>query len=118
MRIAMLLIRVMLGITFIAYGSQMVFSGFGEPMAMMTKLGFPAFFGILLGLFEFIGGILLVLGVLTNYVSVGIIVVMLGALFYIHIHQGYIASQYVITLIVMSIAVILSNSWKKIIQIY
>ena len=29
---------------------------------MMSDLGFPAFFGVILGLFEFIGGILMIIG--------------------------------------------------------
>ncbi|MEX6265476.1 DoxX family protein [Staphylococcus saprophyticus] len=56
MRIGLLLIRLMLGITFTIHGAQKVFGGFKEPMAMISDLGFPAFFGVILGLFEFIGG--------------------------------------------------------------
>ena len=59
-------------LTFIIYGSQKVFSGFGEPMHMMQGLGLPAFLGILLALFEFIGGILIILGILTNYIALDI----------------------------------------------
>lgn len=47
MRIGLLLIRLMLGITFTIHGSQKVFGGFKEPMAMMSDLGFPAFLGII-----------------------------------------------------------------------
>ncbi|MCG7339497.1 DoxX family protein [Staphylococcus sp. ACRSN] len=118
MRTGMLLIRLMLGLTFIIHGSQKVFSGFGEPMHMMQSLGMPAFLGILLALFEFIGGILMILGILTNYIALGFIIIMLGALFTVHLSQGYMASEFVITLLIMNIAIALSYNWKKTIQFY
>lgn len=68
MRIGLLLIRLMLGITFTIHGAQKVFGGFKEPMAMISDLGFPAFFGVILGLFEFIGGILMIIGLFANYI--------------------------------------------------
>ena len=43
MRLGLLLIRLMLGITFTIHGSQKVFSGFKEPMEMMSGLGFLHF---------------------------------------------------------------------------
>lgn len=118
MRIGLLLIRLMLGITFIIHGSQKVFSGFQQPIEMMSNLGFPAFFGILLGLFEFIGGILMVIGLFSNYIAAGFIVIMLGALFTVHLSQGYMASELVILLLVMSISVMISYDWKKILEFY
>lgn len=118
MRIGLLLIRLMLGVTFTIHGSQKVFSGFKEPMEMMAGLGFPAFLGILLGLFEFIGGIFIIIGLLSNYVAAGFIVIMLGALFTVHLSQGYMASELVIILLVMSIAVMISYNWKKLLELY
>ncbi|KRG09857.1 MULTISPECIES: DoxX family protein [Staphylococcus] len=118
MKAGILLIRLMLGLTFVVHGSQKVFGGFVELMQMMQGLGLPTFFGVLLGLFEFIGGILMILGVLSNYIAVGFIAIMLGALFTVHLSQGYIASEFVITLLIMNIAIILSYSWKKLIQFY
>ena len=35
---------------------------------MISDLGFPAFFGVILGLFEFIGGILMIIGLFANYI--------------------------------------------------
>lgn len=118
MKAGVLLIRIMLGLTFIIHGSQKIFSGFNAPMHMMENLGFPAFLGILLALFEFIGGVLMVLGILANYIALGFIVIMLGALFTVHLPQGYMASEFVITLLIMSIAVAISYNWKKCFQFY
>lgn len=118
MRIGLLLIRLMLGITFTVHGSQKVFSGFKEPMSMMAGLGLPAFLGVLLGLFELIGGIFMIIGLFSNYVAAGFIVIMLGALFTVHLAQGYMASELVLLLLVMSIAVMISYNWKKILELY
>ena len=87
-------------------------------MPMILGLGLPAFLGILLALFELIGGILIILGILTNYIALGFIVIMLGALFTVHLSQGYMASEFVITLLIMSIAVATSYNWKKFFQFY
>lgn len=114
----MLLIRIMLAVVFIAHGGQKVLGGFTEPMAMMEGLGFPAFFGILLGLFEFLGGILLLFGIFTNYIAIGLIIIMLGALFTIHLKEGYMASEFVIVLLIMNISLLFTYDWKKLIQIY
>lgn len=117
-KVGILLIRLMLGIIFMAHGGQKVMGGFSEPMDMMEGLGFPAFFGIILGLFELIGGILLFLGILTNYIASGFIIIMLGALFTVHLKDGYMASEFVLTLLVMSISMIVSYKWKKLVQFY
>lgn len=118
MRIGLLLIRLMFGITFTIHGSQKVFGGFKEPMAMMSDLGFPAFLGIILGFFEFIGGILMIIGLFANYVAAGFIIIMLGALFTVHLAHGYMASELVIILLVMSISVMISYNWKKSLELY
>ena len=70
---------------------------------MISDLGFPAFFGVILGLFEFIGGILMIIGLFANYIA-GFIIIMLGALFTVHLSQGYMTSELVIILLVMSVA--------------
>ncbi len=114
----MLLIRLMLGLTFLIHGSQKVFGGFEAPIQMMQGLGLPAFLGVVLGLFEFVGGILMILGILSNYIALGFIITMLGALFTVHLAQGYMSSELVIILLVMSIAVTVSYQWKKFIEFY
>ncbi|RIN35630.1 DoxX family protein [Staphylococcus succinus] len=116
MKKGMLLIRLMLGLTFLIHGSQKVFSGFEAPIQMMQGLGLPAFLGVVLGLFEFVGGILMILGILSNYIALGFIITMLGALFTVHLAQGYMSSELVIILLVMSIAVTISYKWKKFIE--
>ena len=118
MRIGLLLIRLMLGITFTIHGAQKVFGGFKEPMAMRSGLGCPAFLGVILGLFEFIGGILMIIGLFANYIAAGFIIIMLGALFTVHLSQGYMTSELVIILLVMSVAVLISYNWKKALELY
>lgn len=118
MKLGILIIRLMVGLTFIIHGAQKIWGGFEEPMQMMQSLGLPAFLGILLGIFEFIGGILIFVGIFTNFIATLFIFVMLGALFIVHLPQGYMASEFVMTLIIMNLAIILSYKWKKLIQLY
>ena len=60
----------------------------------------------------------MIIGLFSNYVAAGFIVIMLGALFTVHLSQGYMASELVILLLVMSIAVMVSYNWKKLLEIY
>ena len=36
---------------------------------------------------------MMIVGLLTNYIAIGFIVIMLGALFTVHLPQGYMASE-------------------------
>lgn len=110
------LIRVMLGITFCIHGTQKILGGFEDPVNMMLMLNLPSILGVALSIFEFIGGILIIFGILTNYISIGFIVISIGALFTVHIKEGYMASEFVLTLLIMNISIILSYKWKKLIQ--
>ena len=44
--------------------------------------------------------------------------IMLGALFTVHLSQGYMTSELVIILLVMSVAVLISYNWKKALELY
>ena len=47
----------------------------------------------------------MIIGLFANYIAAGFIIIMLGALFTVHLSQGYMTSELVIILLVMSVAV-------------
>jgi len=120
-----LVIRVVLGVIFIAHGSQKLFGAFGGPgikgvAGFVTNLGMAP--GILwawiLALTEFVGGIALILGLFTSIASAGLIIAMLVAIIKVHARNGFFLSQekmgfeYNLALIAMAVSLILSGPGK------
>jgi putative oxidoreductase len=91
---ASFILRITLGIVFLAHGAQMTlgcFGGhlFGETVASFEKMGLPPLIAALVILAQFLGGIGLLVGLLTRVAAFGILAVMLGAIFLIHIKVGF-----------------------------
>lgn len=84
-------LRIGLGISFAYHGAQKVFGVFGGNgmegfIGFVSSLGvpFPEFFAWAAALSEFAGGILLVLGLLTNYAAFFLVITMMVAFFGAH----------------------------------
>lgn len=117
---APLLLRVVLGLTFMAHGSQKLFGWFGgggisQTAGFLTGLGLhPAiFWAWIVALAEFLGGLGLVLGFLTGLASMAIILDMLVAVVLIHGKHGFFASgggfEYNALIIAVALSLILSG---------
>jgi putative oxidoreductase len=92
----LLILRLVLGLTFVGHGGQKLFGWFGGPglkgtMAMTGRLGMRPtwFWGSLAALSEFGGGVLLGLGLLNPLGSLGIIAAMLVAILRVHWAKGF-----------------------------
>jgi putative oxidoreductase len=88
------IIRLILGVVFFAHGAQKLFGWFGGPglratiNTMRELLGLPvplAFFAVCA---EFLGGLGLIVGLLSRVAAVGIAVIMLAAIFVVHGRNG------------------------------
>jgi len=89
-----LILRLTLGIVFFPHGAQKMLGwfggyGFSGTMAGMTKMGLPAVIVFLVILIEFFGSLALILGFLSRLAAIGIGIVMLGAIFTVHLHNGF-----------------------------
>jgi len=92
--LALALARFILGIVFFAHGAQKVlgwFGGFGfsGTVGMFTKMGMPAALAYFVMFVEFFGGLSMLFGLLSRLAGLGIIALMLGAIFTVHIHNGF-----------------------------
>ena len=93
--IAPLLIRIPLGLIFIAHGSQKLFGLFGGSGLTATfrifeeKTGIPPIFTLLVIIAEFGGGIGILTGFLTRFSSAGIAAVMAVAIYKVHWTYGF-----------------------------
>ncbi len=87
-------IRIVLGIAFVAHGGQKMFGWFGGPgfagtIDAFAKQGMPAPMTILVMVGEFFGGLGVLVGCLTRLAAFGPAIVMLGAMLLVHARNGY-----------------------------
>jgi putative oxidoreductase len=114
MSYGLLLIRIVLGGTMSAHGTQKLFGWFGGPGRQGTA-GFFAGLGfvsavamaVLAGTAEFAGGLLLALGLVTPFAAFAIAVVMVTAIAVVHWKQGFFAGNggYEFNLLILAVAV-------------
>src|SRR3989441_7380399 len=85
---ALLVVRAVVGVVFMAHGAQKLFGAFGGPglsavVQMMGPLGYLVTVG------EFFGGLGLVFGFLSRFSAASIIIIMLGAVATVHGKFGF-----------------------------
>src|SRR6476660_2198 len=90
--VTLLVVRVIVGIIFVAHGAQKLFGAFGGPgLAALVQpppdgmgpLGYPVTIG------EFFGGLGLIVGFLCRFSAASLIVIMLGAIGLVHGKNGF-----------------------------
>jgi putative oxidoreductase len=79
-------LRIVVGVFFIVHSQMKFGSGFG---GFLQSEGLPPEMAILIGLLESIGGILLIVGVLSRIASALIAIDMLGAIIYVKKAQSF-----------------------------
>jgi putative oxidoreductase len=88
-------LRVVLGVVFFAHGCQKMLgwfggNGFHGTMGFFTQhMGMPAPVALLIICAEFFGGLGLIVGLLTRIAALGIAGDMIGAIFIVHLQNGF-----------------------------
>ena len=113
--IALLVLRIATGLPFLYHGSAILFGAFGGP----GPHGFAAFMhapdivGYLVGLAQFGGGLAILSGILIRIGALGVIIVMLGAIFLVHLPHGFDISQrgteYALTLFLTALSLLIAG---------
>jgi putative oxidoreductase len=112
---ALLLIRVAGSLPFLYHGSAILFGAFGGPgpKVFASFMHAPVVIGYLVGLAQFAGGLAILSGVLTRIGAVCIIIVMLGAIFLVHLPYGFDVSkngsEFALTLLLIAIALLITG---------
>jgi putative oxidoreductase len=96
---AIAIVRIMLGVVFFGHGAQKMLGwfgghGFSGTMQGMSQMGLPAAVVLLVILAEFFGSLGLIFGFLGRVAALGIVGVMLGALFLVHLQHGFYMNWY------------------------
>lgn len=106
------MMRVVLGILFLAHGISKFQMGLGNVDAWFASMGVPGFLAYAVALLELIGGILLIIGLFTRYVSVLFIVMLIGAIVTMKFSAGLFGNGqmagYELDLVFMLVAIYLS----------
>ncbi|MBS3117791.1 DoxX family protein [Candidatus Woesearchaeota archaeon] len=118
--IALLILRVVVGVIFIAHGYVKLFGGIPGFTGLLTNIGvpFPALAAWALAILEFFGGIAILLGILTKLASTLLAMDMAVALFTVHLKNGFFIQDGGIELVFLllgatsSLALLGSGRWS------
>ena len=108
-------LRVVVGIVFAVHGYQKLFTlGIHGVAGMFGHMGIPlpGFFAVVVTLVEFVGGILLILGVATRIAAAFIACDMLVAILAVHLKNGFFnprGFEFPLTLLASAICLVLAG---------
>jgi putative oxidoreductase len=123
-----LVLRVTLGLVMFPHGAQKVFGwfggfGFSGTMGFFTsQLHIPAVLAFLVIMAESVGAVMLIIGLVTRFAALGIACVMVGAIWLVHLPNGFFMNwfgkqagegfEYHLLALAMSVALMIAGSGK------
>lgn len=113
---ALLIIRIASAQAFFYHGSAILFGAFGGggPRGFAAFIHAPTIVGYLVGLAQFLGGLAILTGVLIRIGALCIIVVMLGAIFLVHLPHGFDVGkggvEYALTQLLIALALFITGA--------
>lgn len=113
--VALLIFRIASGIAFLYHGCAILFGAFGGPgpVNFAAFMQTPAIVGYLVGLAQLGGGIAMLTGALMRFGAVCILIVMLGAIFLVHVAHGYSVAnggvEYALTQFLLALGLLLTG---------
>jgi putative oxidoreductase len=108
------MLRIVVGVIFVGHGSQKLFGSFGGggtegTTQFFATVGYrrPALMAVVAGLAEFVGGVLLIAGLLTPLASLLIATVMLNAIVTVVLPKGFLGGwefEFMLLTVVIALA--------------
>jgi putative oxidoreductase len=90
--LALLVIRLALGVIMVAHGYHKVFGGLHHHAQVVAGLGLPGWLGYVSSFTEFLGGLLILAGFFTRAAAFAICINLSVAIWKVHFHNGLIGS--------------------------
>lgn len=113
---ALLLMRIAGALAFLYHGSGILFGSFDGPgpVRFAELMHAPAAVGYLVGLAQVGGGLAMLTGILLRVGAVCVIVVMLGAIFLVHLAHGFDVNvggmEYALTQLLIAMALLVAGA--------
>jgi putative oxidoreductase len=103
-----LILRLALGLSMTVHGYQKVVphGALNHYAHYIVTLGIPYWLGYVSAFTEFVGGMLLVIGLLTRFAAALVAINMLVALFAVGIHQDFGIYNYIVALVAIAIMLV------------
>lgn len=92
-RAVVTLMRVLVGILFMAHGISKFQTGLGNTAGWFGSIGIPEFVAYIVAFLELIGGIALIVGFATRYFSAAFIIMLIGAIFTAKLEGGLLGTD-------------------------
>lgn len=113
--LGILFVRLAVGIVFI-YAGWMKVSNMPQVLEGFASIGIPAFLTYIVAYSEFIGGILMILGLFTRYAGAILAIIMVVAIWKVHLVNGFSLAvngyEYVLVLLLLSLAMVTFGAGK------
>ena len=115
MNAALLFIRIACSAVFLYHGSAILFGAFGGPgpVKFAGVMHAPAVIGYLVGMGQFFGALGILLGIFTRIAAGAIAIIMLGAIYLVHLPHGFDIShgglEYAFTLLLIALALVFTG---------
>ena len=110
-QVGSLLLRVVLGIVFLAHGAAKFQSGIVNIAGWFDSIGLPGGLAYIVATIELVGGIALILGIGTRVVSALIGLIMVGAIIKVNLAAGFIDGYaYDLVLLIVAVYLVLNGS--------
>jgi len=90
--LALLVMRLALGVIMVVAGSHKVFGGLHHHAQVVGSLGLPAWLGYVSAFTEFLGGLLILAGFFTRLAAFAVCIDLVVAIWKVHWHNGLIGS--------------------------
>jgi putative oxidoreductase len=112
---SLLILRVVLGVTFLIHGVAKFQMGLGNVAGWFESIGIMGFLGYVVAFVELLGGIALIVGIGTRVASAIIALVMLGAIFTAKLSIGFMGAEAAgyeldLALLAMAVALVINGS--------
>jgi putative oxidoreductase len=86
--LALLVMRLVIGVIMLVHGYHKVFGGLHHFAQMVSGMGLPAWLGYVASFVEFLGGLLLLVGLFTRLAAFAICIDLAVAIWKVHWHNG------------------------------